>query len=536
MIVRRLLTLSLVTCAATVVAVVAAVSVLGRDAVDEGFRALVFGPEAASDALPPAPPGSLLVITLSDASRPVYGPAASTPADAPFLRLADAAGRRYAPTLGAAARELAVFYADQRRLATSNALGFILESTGATYWGVRQSAVITNATGDAPIEALLAESPEGEVIGIGESVLPEVPPQRIIIALSAKPTLTLDPLRRVFTPGETVEISGTLARGYSAPQALAMSADGRFVDLETTVTDQRFVSRLTVGAGVWVVEILAEGQSGPVPLTQLTLYGDAPVPTVFESTWPPALETATDGAEYIAGLVNGARLDVGLPPLSLSAPLRRVARAHCEDMATTDFVGHRSRRTGTLSDRLRTVGYRSVNRGENVALNRSLYDAHVGLMWSLGHRKNILSPRFTHLGVGVHHTKRGWYVTQVFVRPTPVVDNPQGAARRLLREIDRVRVDDALDATRRDPSLARIAQRAARDATPTPESIVNAVRRAGITAKATVWTARLATLEQFEPPAEVVDAEFAWFGVGVHQDLETEGPSLSVVLIAAGGD
>jgi len=281
---------------------------------------------------------------------------------------------------------------------------------------------------------------------------------------------------------------------------------------------------------------LAEGRSGPVPLTQLTLYGDAPVPTVFESIWPPALETVTDGAEYVARLLNDARLAVGLPPLSPSAPLSDVARAHCEDMADSVFVGHRSPRTGTLGDRLRAVGYRSVSRGENVALNQSLYDAHVGLMWSLGHRKNILSPHFTHLGVGVRHTDRGWYVTQVLVRPTPVVDDPRGAARTLLRQIDRVRAADALDPARRDASLSRIAQRAARSRTPSPQTIVNAVRRAGITARATVWTARLATLEQFEPPGEVVDAGLARFGVGVHQDLDTEGPSLSVVLIAAGGD
>ena len=42
---------------------------------------------------------------------------------------------------------------------------------------------------------------------------------------------------------------------------------------------------------------------------------------------------------------------------------------------------------------------------------------HEGLSRSLGHRRNLLSRHFTHIGVGLVQASNGWYVTQIFTRP-----------------------------------------------------------------------------------------------------------------------
>jgi len=536
MLIRRLFTvLSAIVLGIGVVLAVAAIF-LGPDVVEEGIYKLYQGPFEPPESLPPAPPGSPLVITLSDVPQSRYGPSRPTTKDTLFRRLAQAKTLEYDASLGAAARELAVFYGDYRRLATSNALGFLLESAGATYWGVRQSVVITNAQGNGPIETLLAESSAtGDVVGLGEDVLPEDPPQRVIVALSAQRTLRIDPLPRTFTPGVKHALTGQLSPGYHSPTAIAMSLSGDFRDLVTTSNGRRFTIQLPTEKGQWVIEILAKGPHGPVPLTQLTLYGDTSVPTIFESTWPPTLAKVTSGAEYVFDLVNRSRLEAGRQPLTHDSALADVARAHSADMMTGQFVGHRSPTTGLLTNRLQSTGYRSVSRGENVALNGSLFDAHAGLMWSLGHRKNILSPEFTHLGIGVVHGSRGWYVTEVFTRPTPVIDDPEAAAYGLLEQIRDARSasGDSDAVVRRDPTLFRIARAAAKIPSNTPKEIVSTVREIGIGARTTVWTGQLATLEQFNPPAAVVKGEFARFGVGIAQDMSSSGPSVRVVLIAA---
>jgi 1-acyl-sn-glycerol-3-phosphate acyltransferase len=61
-------------------------------------------------------------------------------------------------------------------------------------------------------------------------------------------------------------------------------------------------------------------------------------------------------------------------------------------MRDQGFFGHRSPRTGDLADRLAAARYRAALSGENLALSPSVHEAHRGLLASLGHRRNLLSP------------------------------------------------------------------------------------------------------------------------------------------------
>jgi uncharacterized protein YkwD len=125
-------------------------------------------------------------------------------------------------------------------------------------------------------------------------------------------------------------------------------------------------------------------------------------------------------------LVNQERSRHGLGALTLDAGLSEVARSHSRDMIRNNFVGHVSPTTGQLKDRFFAARIRAAKMSENVAFHRSVPEAHEGLMNSPGHRKNILDPDVTVVGIGVVASPQGQvYVTQNFARLMPEVDVAQ---------------------------------------------------------------------------------------------------------------
>lgn len=116
-------------------------------------------------------------------------------------------------------------------------------------------------------------------------------------------------------------------------------------------------------------------------------------------------------------LVNQARRENGLPPFQPMGELCEVARAHSQDMAQHEFFNHRSPRTGSPFDRIDRTGLLWRNAGENIALDQTVDSAHDALMHSPGHRANILSEKFTHIGIGVMRRGHDLYFTQNFLRP-----------------------------------------------------------------------------------------------------------------------
>jgi uncharacterized protein YkwD len=136
--------------------------------------------------------------------------------------------------------------------------------------------------------------------------------------------------------------------------------------------------------------------------------------------------------EKMAVLVNRVRATHELPPLQGHPILTRLAREHSRAMRRANRVGHEDPETGGLfHDRARAAGLPASSFGENVARDRSITSAHLFLLDSPGHRANILSEDFTHLGIGIVPAESGsLYVTQTFAR-IPDRD-PRHAVRRIL--------------------------------------------------------------------------------------------------------
>ncbi len=114
---------------------------------------------------------------------------------------------------------------------------------------------------------------------------------------------------------------------------------------------------------------------------------------LFVASVAPVQAQAASHAEQVLALVNVERKKVGLKPLALSQRCQAQADKRAKEICQRGRFNHKGAFNG-----LRGYGWM----GENIAKGyRSPAAVVRGWMHSKGHRANILSRRFTHLGVGV---------------------------------------------------------------------------------------------------------------------------------------
>ena len=114
-------------------------------------------------------------------------------------------------------------------------------------------------------------------------------------------------------------------------------------------------------------------------------------------------------------LVNAERAKAGVPPVEFDEGLAEVACLKSADLITHNYFSHHSPTYGDPFVMLKSFGITYNYAGENLAGSPTVEIAHQNLMASPGHRKNILNPNFTHLGIGI--VKGGPYgqmFTQLF--------------------------------------------------------------------------------------------------------------------------
>lgn len=123
---------------------------------------------------------------------------------------------------------------------------------------------------------------------------------------------------------------------------------------------------------------------------------------------------AVDEGSALAA-VNAFRTRNGLEPLGLDRRLSQAAATQSAAMAARDQMGHNV--DGRLPGRVQAVGYDWEALAENLGRGYPSYAAAMqGWIDSPDHRRNLLNPRVTHLGVAA---ARGGpedrpYWTQIF--------------------------------------------------------------------------------------------------------------------------
>lgn len=149
---------------------------------------------------------------------------------------------------------------------------------------------------------------------------------------------------------------------------------------------------------------------------QMTLLNPrAPMPV------SPAKQQTTRGtaginklALQVVDLTNKERRKNGLPALTTDVSLSNVAQTKTNDMNRKKYFSHTSPTYGSPFDMMRDFGVTYQTAGENIAMGQiTAQQVVTSWMNSEGHRKNILNPHFTRIGVG--YTSTGNYWSQMFI-------------------------------------------------------------------------------------------------------------------------
>ncbi|MGW2255741.1 CAP domain-containing protein [Kitasatospora sp. NPDC001660] len=158
----------------------------------------------------------------------------------------------------------------------------------------------------------------------------------------------------------------------------------------------------------------------------------APAPTTAATPTTPAAQTGSnsDAVQQVLNLINQARAAQGLPAYTITSGLTSSAEAHNQTMADGCGMSHQCPGEAELGARETAAGVQWNAAGENIGygdgVSTSAQDIAamaVRLTQDMlnetppddGHRKNILSSEFTHIGIAVHRDASGTvWLTQDF--------------------------------------------------------------------------------------------------------------------------
>ncbi|MFJ9773908.1 CAP domain-containing protein [Kitasatospora sp. NPDC101157] len=156
----------------------------------------------------------------------------------------------------------------------------------------------------------------------------------------------------------------------------------------------------------------------------------APAPAAPPAT--PAAQTGSnsDAVQQVLNLINRARAAQGLPAYTITSGLTSSAEAHNQAMAGGCGMSHQCPGEAELGARETAAGVQWNAVGENIGYGSGVSSSAqdiAALAVSLtqdmlnetppddGHRKNILSSAFTHIGIAVHRDASGTvWLTQDF--------------------------------------------------------------------------------------------------------------------------
>lgn len=127
-------------------------------------------------------------------------------------------------------------------------------------------------------------------------------------------------------------------------------------------------------------------------------------------------EYLTTLEQRMVNLVNQEREKNNLSKFQIDRELTNIARIKSQDMIDNNYFSHYSPNYGSPFNMLNEFGVEYLQAGENLAANSSVARAHQALMKSSGHRKNILNPDYSHIGIGIKPDENSGYIlVQLFL-------------------------------------------------------------------------------------------------------------------------
>jgi uncharacterized protein YkwD len=208
--------------------------------------------------------------------------------------------------------------------------------------------------------------------------------------------------------------------------------------------------------GRHTVEVLGRGPGGPevaaLFFTDVGVAGARELEPEEEPTDP------RKARERILERINALRRAHGASPLSEDPAVTRVAQAYSERMAREGFFAHVAPDGTNVGKRLSAQGYQFRTAGENLGLASGPLSAHFGIEHSPGHRRNLIDPQYTRVGIGIAAKDDGSgeqvIVTEVLVDPVRASEHPLEDAYAALA---RRRAELKLPALARNAVLEKLA-------------------------------------------------------------------------------
>ncbi|WP_434750620.1 CAP domain-containing protein [Paenibacillus amylolyticus] len=221
----------------------------------------------------------------------------------------------------------------------------------------------------------------------------------------------------------TGSLTAALAVGIMLP-ASASAADSTYK--ATTVTTYKVVNADSLNAYIqqWLKQngykategqVVEQPAAQPVTKPEQPSTPAKPVQEEKPATTTPAKDpsstgnngtqsTQSDFASQVVKLVNAERSKAGLGSLASDALLDKVAMAKVKDMSNNNYFDHQSPTYGSPFDMMKQFGVTYSYAGENIAKGQKTpQEVVTAWMNSAGHRANILSKNFTHIGVGFYN-------------------------------------------------------------------------------------------------------------------------------------
>jgi uncharacterized protein YkwD len=344
-------------------------------------------------------------------------------------------------------------------------------------------------------------------------------------------------------PGQQATMRGRIGARFTSAHVYLTKADGSVDERSVVGRDVDTTFQLDV-PGQYRLEVMGDGPTGPVIVSNLPLYVGVAEPAIPESTGV-VVEPEVAEARMLA-LLNEVRKSAGAGALVPDDDLRRLAEGHTEDMRDHNFFSHVSPSSGAPQDRLRRSGILVSIFGENIAAAPTPEDAHTVLMDSPGHRANMLNPKFTNVGIAAAKSSVGLIVTLNFGRRPRAEDLPRGA--QVQAAFVELRSGAGLTTPAPDPVYSAAAQAGA-DATAAGADEADVAKAEGAAMQrevdrlrtsrsgSCVFRAELLELDQLKQLKQLgplLSPQLRRFGIGTHLRRDAKGSRLSLVIMLEG--
>ena len=127
--------------------------------------------------------------------------------------------------------------------------------------------------------------------------------------------------------------------------------------------------------------------------------------------------------QAIFNKVNEERTKAGVAPLTYNTTMEKYARIKSQDMGDNNYFSHTDLNGNNITTKMKADGVTYKAWGENIAYIGGVTDPTAlanqfmtNWMNSQGHKENILSTKFSSIGVGVYKIGNKVYATQEFYR------------------------------------------------------------------------------------------------------------------------